>query len=127
MTTPRPTSRRVPLRAWMVVAMLGCASACASEGGVRLLAIQRVTTRCARAGDTLTITLANVAPSLCAAAKVALGDRLIENLGQTRGSPLTLQARLPQGFEPPPDAELLVVCETGPAAQATIPACPGSD
>jgi hypothetical protein len=93
--------------AWLTLA------ACSSQEDLRVIKIESVSPRCAHAGDTITLTLAGADPALCAAARVLVGDRELEYLGQIRGSPLTLQARLPAGFEPPGGAELKVACGEG--------------
>jgi hypothetical protein len=123
---PRPHARLTGVRP-LAAALLALA-ACDSHADLRALTITSVTPRCAHAGDTLTLTLEGGDPMLCAAAKVLVGERELEYLGQTRGSPLTLEARLPAGFEPPAGAELKVVCAAGSSpGRWTLAGCQDAD
>jgi hypothetical protein len=112
-----PVARRRPSRPGVHLAVAALAlhafASCSGQEDVRAIQIESVSPRCAHAGDTLTLTLSGADPALCAAARVLVGERELVYLGQTRGAPLTLEARVPPGFEPAAGAELRVTCGQG--------------
>jgi hypothetical protein len=113
MPAPHLACRSAPRPGALVAVAWLALAACSSQEDLRVIKIESVSPRCAHAGETITLTLAGADPALCAAARVLVGDRELEYLGQTRGSPLTLQARVPAGFEPSAGAELKVACAEG--------------
>jgi hypothetical protein len=98
------------LRRWLV-AVAWCSQACGSGATSQgALVIQGIDPPCPTPGGIITLTIGGGETQTCDAGHIYVGDLELMNLGVAQVSPLTLTARLPEGFVLPEGAEIRVVC-----------------